>query len=304
MTQEIMEGRGVGKEKDHVFLHLDHLPPEFLSERLPGISETAAIFAGVDVTREPIPVIPTVHYNMGGIPCLWNGKVVKDANDTTVPGLLVAGEASSASVHGANRLGANSLLDLVVFGRACANTIKGELKPNTPLEPLPVNAGHDSIERIDALRYSTGQVSTAELRLKLQKNMQNNAAVFRTASTLQVGADNCDKIIEEFKAGVDVKDRSLVWNTDWIETLELENIIHCAAQTAYSANNRLESRGAHAREDFTERLDGEWMKHTLSWSSFDKGAGEKVALGYRPVHMDPSTVDPSMPYVEPKKRTY
>merc|ERR1719262_818909 len=196
MTMEIREGRGVGKEKDHIYLHLDHLPPELLAERLPGISETASIFAGVDVTREPAPVLPTVHYNMGGVPCLWNGKVVKDHNDTVVPGLLVAGEAGCSSVHGANRLWANSLLDLVVFGRACAHTIAGELKPNTPLKPLPKNAGFDSIDRIDKLRYGTGQMKTAELRLQLQKNMQTNVAVYRTQESLMEGKVNCDAIVK------------------------------------------------------------------------------------------------------------
>lgn len=303
MTLEIREGRGVGKKNDHVYLHLDHLPPELLNQRLPGISETAAIFAGVDVTREPIPVLPTVHYNMGGIPCLYNGKVVKDANDTIVPGLLVAGEAGSSSVHGANRLGANSLLDLVVFGRACAHTIRDELKVGTPLPPLPQNAGFDSIERIDKLRHSKGPMATAQLRLSMQQNMQNNVAVYRTGESLQEGCDQIDNVIDSFfKDGVEVKDRSLVWNTDWIETLELENLIENASHTCYSANNREESRGAHAREDFPDRLDGEWMKHTLSWSKFENGARSKVDVGYRPVHDQP--MDDEMPYVPPKKRTY
>jgi len=303
MTLEIREGRGVGKKNDHVYLHLDHLPPELLNQRLPGISETAAIFAGVDVTREPIPVLPTVHYNMGGIPCLYNGKVVKDANDTIVPGLLVAGEAGSSSVHGANRLGANSLLDLVVFGRACAHTIRDELKVGTPLPPLPQNAGFDSIERIDKLRHSNGPMTTAQLRLSMQQNMQNNVAVYRTGESLQEGCDQIDNVIDSFfKDGVEVKDRSLVWNTDWIETLELENLIENASHTCYSANNREESRGAHAREDFPDRLDGEWMKHTLSWSKFENGARSKVDVGYRPVHDQP--MDDEMPYVPPKKRTY
>jgi len=300
MTMEIREGRGCGPDKDHVFLHLDHLPPDLLAERLPGISETAAIFAGVDVTREPAPVLPTVHYNMGGVPCLWNGKVVKDAQDTIVPGLLVAGEAGCSSVHGANRLGANSLLDLVVFGRACAHTVRDELKPGTKLPPLPPNAGFDSIERIDKLRFGKGEQSTAELRLKLQKNMQTNAAVYRTGESLKEGSLGCKQVVKEFKEGVRCADNSLTWNTDWIETMELENLIHCAAQTVYSGEARKESRGAHAREDYTERDDANWMMHSLSWSTWD--SEEPVQLGYRDVHMQP--MDDEMMHVPPKKRTY
>merc|ERR1719312_797474 len=212
-TMEIRAGRGVGPEKDHVYLQLHHLPAEQLAQRLPGISETAMIFAGVDVTKEPIPVIPTVHYNMGGVPTNWRGQVIthEGGQDKVVKGLYAAGEASCASVHGANRLGANSLLDLVVFGRACAHTIRDELKPNTPLPPLPPNAGFDSIERIDGLRHGKGAVTTAELRLKLQKNMQTNVAVYRTGESLKEGAMNCKEIAKEFKAGVTCSDQSLTW---------------------------------------------------------------------------------------------
>ncbi|KXZ48381.1 hypothetical protein GPECTOR_28g788 [Gonium pectorale] len=302
MTMEIREGRGCGPEKDHIYLHLNHLPPELLAERLPGISETAAIFAGVDVTKEPIPVLPTVHYNMGGVPTNYMGEVLAptpENPDKVVPGLFAAGEAACASVHGANRLGANSLLDIVVFGRACANRVGEIMKPNTPHRPLPASAGQDAIARLDALRNAKGNLRTAEIRRSMQKVMQNNAAVFRTQETLEEGC----KLIDETRASfqdVKVSDRSLVWNTDLIETLELENLLINAAITMHGAERRKESRGAHAREDFTKRDDEQWMKHTLGYlKSVSK---DKVDISYRPVHMKPLSEE--MPFIPPKARVY
>ncbi|CAI5527007.1 unnamed protein product, partial [Closterium sp. Naga37s-1] len=265
MTMEIREGRGCGPLKDHIYLHLDHLPPEVLKERLPGISETAAIFAGVDVTKEPIPVLPTVHYNMGGIPTNYHGEVVApkgDNPDVVVPGLMAAGEAACASVHGANRLGANSLLDIVVFGRACANRVAEIHKPGAPQPPLPADAGQKTIEWMDRLRYAKGELSTAKIRGNMQRVMQNNAAVFRTQETLAEGCDLIDETWKSFEQ-VGVTDRSLVWNTDLVETMELENLLTNALITMHSAEARKESRGAHAREDFPSRDDTNWMKHTV-----------------------------------------
>jgi len=284
MTMEIREGRGVGPNKDHIYLHLDHLPAELLKERLPGISETAAIFAGVDVTKEPIPVLPTVHYNMGGVPTNHHGEVLRtddNGQDSIVPGLFAAGEAACASVHGANRLGANSLLDIVVFGRACANRINEIGTPGEAIDSNVADSNDDaSLAALDHLRYKEGSISTAELRSEMQHVMQQNAAVYRTSAVLQEGANAIDETVKKFK-DVAVTDKSLVWNTDLVEAMELKNLLGCAATTMHGANLRKESRGAHAHEDFSERDDENWMKHTLGY--FDEESG-KTDIRYRDIH--------------------
>jgi succinate dehydrogenase / fumarate reductase flavoprotein subunit len=301
MTIEIREGRGVGRKQDHMYLHLDHLDPEVLHERLPGISESAKIFAGVDVTRDPIPVLPTVHYNMGGIPTNYHGEALTKKNgndDAVVPGLMALGEAACVSVHGANRLGSNSLIDLVVFGRAAALRCAETVTPGDRHPDLPKDSAERSLTRLDRFRHANGGTPTADLRLKMQKVMQTNCAVFRTGEILEEG----HKLIHDVRAGVaDVRvtDRSLIWNSDLVETLELDNLISQSVVTMDSARNRTESRGAHAREDFPDRDDKNWMKHTLAW--FDAATG-KVTIDYRPVHTYTLTNDVS--YIEPKARVY
>ncbi len=304
MAMEMREGRGVGKDGDHIFLHLDHIDPAVLAERLPGITETGKIFAGVDLTRQPLPVTPTVHYNMGGIPCNYHGEVVrlKDGDpDSVVPGLFAVGEAACVSVHGANRLGSNSLIDLVVFGRATGLRLKETLKPGTPHAPLPANSADLSLARLDRFRNASGSNPTAKVRLAMQKTMQKHCAVFRDNALLDEGVTMMDDIYASF-ADVGVTDRSLIWNTDLIETLELDNLLVQAMVTIRSAQNRKESRGAHVNEDFPDRDDANWMKHTIA--TFDGWGGKlgTTAIDYRPVH--DYTLTDEAEYIKPKKRVY
>ena len=301
MTIEIREGRGVGKDKDHIHLHLEHLAPEVLAERLPGISETAKIFSGIDVTKEPIPVLPTVHYNMGGIPTNFHGEVLTKIDgdpDCVVEGLMAIGEAACVSVHGANRLGSNSLIDLVVFGRAAGQRAADTTKPNAKQAPLPRDAGLEALQRLDKFRYADGQTSTSQLRSEMQRIMQNNCAVFREGEVLEEGQNLINKTwhgLDDIK----INDRSLIWNTDLIEALEWDNLIVQSVVTVESAANRKESRGAHAREDFAARDDKNWMKHTLAWIDNDK---RTTTIDYRPVHE--YTLSNEVAYIPPKERVY
>ncbi|WP_096703217.1 succinate dehydrogenase flavoprotein subunit [Magnetospirillum sp. 15-1] len=299
MTMEIREGRGVGKENDHIYLHLEHLGAETLELRLPGISETAKIFAGVDVTKEPIPVLPTVHYNMGGIPTNVYGEVLRptaENPDATVEGLMAIGEAACVSVHGANRLGTNSLLDIVVFGRACALRAAETMKPGTAHKPLPKDGSDLALSRFDRLRNANGSMHTSEIRLAMQKTMQMDAAVFRTSKSLAEGCAKMEQVASTLPQ-LKINDRSTVWNSDLVEALELENLMDCALATIVSAEARHESRGAHAHEDYPDRDDVNWQKHSLAW--VENG---KVKLDYRPVHT--YTLTDEVEYIKPQKRVY
>ncbi len=304
MALEMREGRGVGANKDHIYLHLDHIDAKVLAERLPGITESGKIFAGVDLTRAPLPVCPTVHYNMGGIPCNYHGQVVtkKDgSDDSIVSGLYAVGEAACVSVHGANRLGSNSLIDLVVFGRATGLHLKANLTPGAAHKPLPKDSADLALARVDKFRNAKGGSPTAQIRLQMQQTMQKHCAVFRDTALLSEGVDVMQKVNKRLD-DVSVTDRSLIWNTDLIETLELDNLLSQAVCTIESAANRKESRGAHAHEDFPNRDDANWMKHTASWFEGWGGSGGKVTIDYRAVH--DYTLTDEAEYVKPKARVY
>ncbi|MBS0477864.1 MAG: succinate dehydrogenase flavoprotein subunit [Proteobacteria bacterium] len=304
MAAEIREGRGVGPNKDHIYLHLDHIDPRVLHERLPGITETGKIFAGVDLTRQPLPVTPTVHYNMGGIPTNYHGEVVhlKDGDpDAVVPGLFAVGEAACVSVHGANRLGSNSLIDLVVFGRATGKRIAEILKPNTSHSAPVTAADEKTIARLDHFRNASGAKPTAEIRLDMQRTMQKHCAVFRDTALLNEGVDHMDAVYKSM-ADVGITDRSLIWNTDLVETLELDNLLGQAIVTTRGAANRKESRGAHMHEDYPQRDDVNFMKHTIATFDGWGGKGGVVSLDYRPVH--DYTLTDDVEYIKPKKRVY
>ena len=300
MTIEINEGRGCGPNKDHIMLHLEHLGAEILHQRLPGISETAKVFAGVEVTKEPIPVLPTVHYNMGGIPTNYHGEVLSptpEDPDRVVRGLMAVGECACVSVHGANRLGTNSLLDLVVFGRAAAHRAAETIQPGASQAPLPAGAGEASLDRFDAVRHAKGNTRVSELRAELQKSMQQHAAVFRNSESLTQGVAKVQKVWSGM-ADMSVSDHSLVWNSDLVEALELQNLMGAAMTTMVGAEARRESRGAQAHDDFPDRDDHTWMKHTLAWCD-EQGA---VKLDYRPVKMQTLTNEVSV--FPPQKRVY
>jgi succinate dehydrogenase / fumarate reductase, flavoprotein subunit len=304
MAMEIREGRGVGKDKDHIYLHLDHLDPKVLHERLPGITETGKIFAGVDLTRQPLPVVPTVHYNMGGIPTNYHGEVVhnKDGDpDAVIPGLFAVGEAACVSVHGANRLGSNSLIDLVVFGRATGLRLKELLKPGMKHNELPKGSEEFALGRLDHFRNAKGSRPTAEVRADMQKTMQRHCAVFRDSALLAEGVEHMKQVYAGFQ-DVGIQDRSLIWNTDLVETLELDNLIGQAVVTIECAANRKESRGAHMHEDFPERDDKNWMKHTVATFEGWGGKGGATSIDYRPVH--DYTLTDEIEYIKPKKRVY